>query len=1637
VPPGGTNLIANLDEIVNASGTINLNPTNVTVIRDGLFNLYGTATNSLGSNVTWQAGLYLADGTLVRDLTPASTGSVGTANASGILLANCDLSTIENGVYYLRLTVMGDYQMTDTSVQIELESNLKIGQFSFSQQDLVVPLNGIPLTVVRTYNSLKPTRGDFGYGWTYSLNDMDVSLDESRDEVEDFDGNTFSERSGGGRDVTLTLPNGQRTTFYFSLEQGDNGTYRAVWTAAPGITATLGALGENGLETIVGGVVGNPSLFYWDATGPGIPMDAYDFPAFVLTNKDGTTYRVDRDDLGDHFIVNGDEPGGGHYVHAYGDPHLTEIKTLAGDRTDISLDSVVFTASNNVSHQITFERNQHGLITAVRDPAGVSDTNTPPAVKYEYDSSDNLIAVERLVDRDAGTYVTNSFTYTNSLFPHYITGILNADGTQVAKNFYDDSGKLAAVQDADGNKTRFVHDPTNDMEIVVDRRGYTNTYVYDLRGNVTAQTNQVGQVTTMQYDEWNNKTNEVTYFNGSPYATNRYVYDTNLNVVLVSYDALGHSNEFFYDSAGRLTNSIDALGNGTTNVYDDAGNLMATMDALGHGTQNSYSGSLLLGSVDGIGTLTTNAYDGNNNLIGTETMDASHNIVSSNSFTYDDNNNRLTSTVWHRVNQTWTAATTTNVYDGMNRVVQTISPDGGTNTTVYDADGRQQATIDALGRTTSYTYDSQGRLKVTRYPDNTTEQSFYDNNGNRSSSIDKAGQPTLYVYDALNRLTQTIYPDDTTNTTVYDTLGRVAQTIDARGTITAFDYDVAGRRLAVTNAFGTPIQMVSQYTYDANGNQIIFTDATNHSTTNIFDALNRQAQTRFANGTSTSTEFDTVGRKVAETNQDGIVTLFGYDGAGRLTSVTNALGKAEQTVTQYRYDEAGNETMQIDALGRTNLFAYDLMGRRVLHTRPDTYSEGFTYDVGGNLVYQTNFDGNIIFNEYDSLNRLTNRSVGGTPYASFTYTPTGQRASMNSLANAFVTTYFYDARDRLKQKVSTWQGGVGLGSATLTAGLNYAYDVDGNLTNMSSSMAQGVNLAYGYDALNRITNVLSHGQLAASYTFDAVGNLQSLHYGNGVTNLYQYDALNRLTNLVWNHSGSALGSFYYQLGKTGSRTNLAETVNTTGRNYNWAYDRLYRMTNETISGVGGVAYQFDAVGNRTNRQSSITQLPTTSYTYDINDWLTTDQYDNGSPGNGNTTISGGNTYAYDPFNRLLNSNPSGVTFVYDADGNRISKTPDGFSSWTYYQVDDRNPTGYPQVVEEYRITPANYSVAYLDRTYNYGLALINEQQFDTNTFLPSVTSYYGLDGHGSVRFLTSTNGSITDTYAYDAFGTTIASTGSTPNDYLYTGEQFDSDLGMYYLRARYYKPDMGRFWTMDTYEGEQEDPLSLHKYLYAQDDPVMGTDPSGNDDLISLSIDEGISASLDSMEGVVDVGAEVEEEGTVMEAEATQVTEMGEAAGETAPEAEEEVAKTTLRQAGKTVRKLIEDAKKLLNKAKDDPIKVIPMPRAIIPKVADNITAAFLMGKPAELERCLPEQVPLNREDAIGPYIALHGPAGPGKSLDEYPFASSTAGGVGARVTPVPEWQNWVQGGIISACYRIEGIIPDDPETPYTVVVIP
>lgn len=426
-------------------------------------------------------------------------------------------------------------------------------------------------------------------------------------------------------------------------------------------------------------------------------------------------------------------------------------------------------------------------------------------------------------------------------------------------------------------------------------------------------------------------------------------------------------------------------------------------------------------------------------------------------------------------------------------------------------------------------------------------------------------------------------------------------------------------------------------------------------------------------------------------------------------------------------------------------------------------------------------------------------------------------ATIDSLerdAHGLTTSYSYNNRDRLLSK------------ATPEGALSYTYDATSNALTLRSSNTNGASVDYSYDALNQLSTATGNASGArpatgtTTYSYDAGGNLSGYVYPNAVETTYQYNTLNRLTSMSLSKTTTNLASFTYTLGAAGNRTSVTEL---TGRKADYTYDDLYRLKSETITSDpvtannGAINYTYDAVGNRLNRTSTIPAIPTTTSAFNPNDQLGSDAYDS----NGNTTTSAGKTYVYDFENRIKSVNSGQIVFVYDGDGNRVAKTVGGVT--TRFLVDANSPTGYAQVVEE--IVGSN-----VQRVYEHGHSLISQTQLISSNW---TTCFYGYDSHGSVRALTDTTGAMIDTYTYDAFGNLIASTGTTLNKYLYAGEQFDSDLGLYYLRARYMNQSSGRFWTMDQFEGLRYDPASIHKYLYVAADPVNKLDPSGLETLVT------------------------------------------------------------------------------------------------------------------------------------------------------------------------------------------------------------
>jgi len=123
------------------------------------------------------------------------------------------------------------------------------------------------------------------------------------------------------------------------------------------------------------------------------------------------------------------------------------------------------------------------------------------------------------------------------------------------------------------------------------------------------------------------------------------------------------------------------------------------------------------------------------------------------------------------------------------------------------------------------------------------------------------------------------------------------------------------------------------------------------------------------------------------------------------------------------------------------------------------------------------------------------------------------------------------------------------------------------------------------------------------------------------------------------------------------------------------------------------------------------------------------------------------------------------------------------------------------------------------------------------------TYYYILNYRGDVVALTNANGTIVASYTYDAYGNILSQSGTlaSVNPYRYAGYRYDEETGLYYLMARYYNPKHGNFISIDPYPGDLDHPISQNGYTYADNNPVMMVDPTGN---IAHAIVMGVARTI-------------------------------------------------------------------------------------------------------------------------------------------------------------------------------------------------
>jgi RHS repeat-associated protein len=739
----------------------------------------------------------------------------------------------------------------------------------------------------------------------------------------------------------------------------------------------------------------------------------------------------------------------------------------------------------------------------------------------------------------------------------------------------------------------------------------------------------------------------------------------------------------------------------------------------------------------------------------------------------------------------------------------------GTKHNVVDANGNISSATDEMGNTTTYTYDSAGNTtSVTTLLNGqpVTTSYTYNSFGEVLTVTDALGNTTTNAYDSKGNLLTVTSPAPDGNTAAsvttfgYDSKGELTTITDPLNHVTTMAYNPVGLIQSITDGNN----QTTTYEYDSHGNRTAVVDAMQHRTQFAYDTGDRLTTITYPDNTTTAFGYDYRGRRTSVTDQNGKTTTYVYDDADRLTSVTDA---ASHT-TQYAYDTEDNLLSITDAKGRLTSFTYDAFGRVTQTAFPSSYAETYEYDAVGNLTSKTDRNGQAITYIYDALNRLSHKGYPDSTGVDYVYDLVGKLKQVTDPTGTYGFAY-----DNMGRLIGTTTQYSFLPGSNFTN--SYTYDAASNRKTLAapdSSMN-----TYAYDGLNRMTDLTSSWAGHFGFTYDNLSRRTQLAKPNGINTNYSYDSVSRLLSVLHQAGTTTVDGASYTNDNAVNRTAKQNLLS--GISDNYSYDPIYQLT-QVLQGTSTTeAYTYDDVGNRLsdvtssgwqyNSSNQLTSTPSLTISYDQNGNTVTKADSNGTT-----------QYNWDFENRLTSVTlPAGagtVSFKYDPFGRRIEKVT--ASGTTIYTYDGAN------FIAEYNAAGALLAKYAQGAGIDEPLAISRSGQ----------VGYYDADGLGSITWVIDNTLTPLATYTYDAFGKRVTTGGSLVNPFQYTGREWDQEASLYYYRARYYDPQIGRFIS--------EDPIGfkagINYYRYVRNNPANLTDPKGLYELKGFPAAEAAQMSI-------------------------------------------------------------------------------------------------------------------------------------------------------------------------------------------------
>lgn len=640
----------------------------------------------------------------------------------------------------------------------------------------------------------------------------------------------------------------------------------------------------------------------------------------------------------------------------------------------------------------------------------------------------------------------------------------------------------------------------------------------------------------------------------------------------------------------------------------------------------------------------------------------------------------------------------------------------------------------------------------------------------------------------------------------YDNIGHVLTEMNARGMTTCYEYDELGRLIKTT----APLNSIAYSHYDEAGNmdwQRTRTQTGIAITRRYYDALNREVASYDPAAVceyETKNVFDYAGNLISEYK--------GFNSNGTYAGKTDYVYDNLNRCTRTNYFGSGSTLLKYAAT------EYDRNGNPVTVTSPVFAPSGVNngslttvraYDAANRLIDEQATNTDPTYSQYNCHNTYT---YGGgrllsEPGASYTFDAAGRMLSVESGTRKFVLDYYANGT-RKSMQYGTVSGGI-----------------------FSPFMA-------------------------ATYSYDRAYRLLSLDYRWGATGQatfgYQYTEDGKITSATETTGGATATNTYVDdedvvLTRQPSSSPLFGGT----RVFTFIYDYLGRLKSTSLpkycDGISAksMSWEYDEAGNRTMESF-------TKGSYSEPNGLTTSttnfRFD---PLTGNSLRSSDNTTTVDNADGLTRSSSSTV-YNYGPLGNELSSTTSVTESvtTTYNELwrvaSQVRKSGSKTTTTNYYYDAGGVELREDNKYYFYnsnGVSTITEGTATHNyirlglQLLASADGfYYIVNGRGDVVALVSDGtagkaaGTVLAFYTYEPFGALRAATkdSSVYNKFKFAGG-LQSATGKYVFGARLYDPGDGRWISMDTFQGSNNEPLSLNRYAYCSNDPVNFIDPSGFD----------------------------------------------------------------------------------------------------------------------------------------------------------------------------------------------------------------